>query len=308
MDVLPKSARFRALAILALAGLPPGLCAQTATVQKIALVNSPQGVEVEITCSAPINPQVQLIENPERLVIDFPQAVPGGSLRNLRVHRAEVKNVRVGLFAEHPPVTRLVLDLTGPQRYEVLPAANRILIKVGEAEPQQTARVTPVNFVPAAVPVPPVPQPAPRVMVRFQNGLLSIRADKASLAEVLSEVQRRTGADIPIPGGADQELVAANIGPMPADAALASLFNGSRFNFILVSSADNPAALRSVILTPKNGLPPGQVISAVSPAAGRAMAPPSPPAASDEDDSEDADEPQDQPQPPPAAEDQAQPH
>ena len=75
---------------------------------------------------------------------------------------------------------------------------------------------------------------------RGQRGRLRIRADHASLAEVLSEVQRQTGTDIPIPPGAAQEQIIAMIGPAPIREALVSLLNGSRFNFIMVDSESEP--------------------------------------------------------------------
>ena len=157
-------------------------------------------------------------------------------------------------------MTRVVLDLKSPQDYTLVPSGNSVLVRVGA---RATSRAT-LSPALAVVPAPPL-EPAPKVAVRYQHGLLSIWADKATLAEVLSEVHRCTGADIPIPAGADQELVAAKIDPLNAEEALASLLNGSRFNFILVGSATDPAALRSVILTPKSGIPAGQTISSVTP-------------------------------------------
>jgi hypothetical protein len=110
---------------------------------------------------------------------------------------------------------------------------------------------------------------------------LSIWADKVTLAELLNEVHRQTGADIPIPAGAEQELVVANLGPAPAPDVLASLLNGSRFNFIMVGSSENPAQLRSVLLSPKGGtMRQPFPYSPPVPIAG--TAPPSPPAPEDE--------------------------
>jgi hypothetical protein len=76
--------------------------------------------------------------------------------------------------------------------------------------------------------------------------MLSIHAEKATLAEVLFEVQRQTQAEIAIPAGAEQEGVVADIGPAPAREALAELLNGSKYNFIFVGDG---AALERVILT-----------------------------------------------------------
>ena len=82
--------------------------------------------------------------------------------------------------------------------------------------------------------------------VTFVNGMLRIRAEKATLAQVLFEVQRQTQAQIAIPAGAEQEEVVADLGPAPARDVLASLLNGSPYNFIFVG---NELSLERVILT-----------------------------------------------------------
>jgi len=86
----------------------------------------------------------------------------------------------------------------------------------------------------------------PLVTVTYANGMLRIRAEKATLAEVLFEVQRQTQAEIAIPSGAEQEEVFADLGPAPARDVLAALLNGSHYNFIFVG---NELTLESVILT-----------------------------------------------------------
>jgi len=92
----------------------------------------------------------------------------------------------------------------------------------------------------------PPPPPKPLVTVTFVNGMLRIRAEKATLAQVLFEVQRQTQAQIAIPAGAEQEEVVADLGPAPARDVLASLLNGSPYNFIFVG---NELSLERVILT-----------------------------------------------------------
>ena len=78
-------------------------------------------------------------------------------------------------------------------------------------------------------------------------------AHNVSLAQVLSEVQRKTGADIPIPSAAAQEQVVADIGLLPVRDALTALLNGSRFNFIMVGADNDPSKLKSLILTFRAG-------------------------------------------------------
>jgi hypothetical protein len=91
-----------------------------------------------------------------------------------------------------------------------------------------------------------VEAPKPAVAVTFENGMLRIRADKATLAQVLFEVQRQTQADIAIPAGAEQERVVVDLGPAPAREVLASLLNGSPYNFIFMG---DETTLERVILT-----------------------------------------------------------
>lgn len=255
------SLKRKTLAIaLALCGLQAAVTAQKSatTIQRVTVLGAGAHIEVEITASGPVTPQAQVITGPDRLIIDFPNAIPGSSLRNLAVNRGDVKNVRVGLFASAPPVTRVVVDLSAAPHYQVFPSGKTVIVKLspdGATPPLTSASaVVPMTTTPA-VPavVVPAPKPVPKFRVDFHNGNLTIWSDKATLAEILNEVHRRTGAEVPIPAGAEQERVAADMKPMPAREALATLLNGSRFNFVMVGSAQDSAQLRGVFLTPKTG-------------------------------------------------------
>jgi len=109
----------------------------------------------------------------------------------------------------------------------------------------------PANQIPAvsdtaAAAVVPAEPPPPVVTVSYDNGLLRIHAEKATLSQVLYEVQTKTGAEIAIPAGAEQEKVVGDFGPSPAREVLGSLLNGSPYNFIFVG---DELALEKVILT-----------------------------------------------------------
>ena len=172
--------------------------------------------------------------------------------RRLTRRRPAVKSIRVGLFGSNPPVTRVVLDLKVPQQYELFPSGKTVIVKLRPTIKPVAVLTTTAAKVssPIASPIEPI-KPVTKVEVEFRNGKLKIWADKATLAEVLYEVHSKTGADIPIPSGAEREQVVGNFGPAPAREAVASLLNGSGFNFILVASDTDPSQLRSVILTPK---------------------------------------------------------
>jgi AMIN domain len=266
--------------------------AANAHVQRVVVRGTGDAMEVEIqTSGAAVAPNTQAITGPDRIVVDFPGALPDAELRALKVNRGALKAVRSGLFFSNPPITRVVLDLTGPQSYQISTINNAVVVKLGSgkvvsdtqssvatrtetphatAAPVarlQTAALSTVHggstprisnavseatasLQPAAIEPPPPPKPA--VTVTFENGMLRIRTDKATLAQVLFEVQRQTQAEIAIPAGAEQEEVVADLGPAPARDVLGSLLNGSPYNFIFVGTE---MRLEQVLLTRRDSNP-----------------------------------------------------
>jgi hypothetical protein len=256
---------------LLLAGLCVPLAASIllaqASVRSVKVLGSKDAVEIEVAASDRIVPQTRVLTGPDRLVVDFPNAVPSSQLRSQSVDRGEVKDLRVGLFQSKPPVTRVVLDLKSAQSYQIFPYGRTVIIKVmGGAsvagavegssgggnypsEPATRPGLVITNYTPHAAPVSIVTAAQTPLDVTYRNGLLGIHANKVTLSEVLFAVQQRTGAEVSIAAGAEQEKVVADIAPAPAPEVLARLLNGSRFNFLILSAVDNPGQLDRVILT-----------------------------------------------------------
>jgi AMIN domain len=260
---------------------PAMAAGSAATIRHISVLGAGKNVELEITASQPLNPTAQAVKNPERLVIDFPGALPASDLQNVSVNRGDVRTVRVGLFTKDPPVTRVVIDLDAAQNYQLFPSGKNVIVKLSgleQAKPAALPQVPSANLgsaklaqVQAGSPLPaiatisyqparkrvtpqaqaPVPKPRPNMEVEYADGRLRIWANKANLSQVLYEVHRRTGADIPIPAGAEQEQVVTDIPPSPPRDAVSMLLNGSHFNFIIVGADNDPGKLKSVLLTPK---------------------------------------------------------
>jgi len=264
------------------------------SVRGIRVLSDRNAVEIEIESSDHLVPQTQLLPAPDRLVVDFPNAVPGNGLRSQSVNRGGVKDVRVGLFTANPPVTRIVFDLSAAQSYQVFPNGRAVIVKLNgpvpdaseegvDDFPPETPATRPglVNTNYAGRPLPfsnatrsngtrpdgtssdgtrsdatrsfATQMARPSLEVSFKNGQLAIHSNKASLSAILFAVHQRTGADIAVPAGAEQEQVAADIGPAPAAEVLAHLLNGSRFNFLILNSASDPRVLDRVILSPRDG-------------------------------------------------------
>ena len=168
-----------------------------------------------------------------------------------------------------------------------------------------------------AAPLPPLPleeMPAIPPQVEFQDGPLTIVSQNSTLADILKEVRKLTGAEFDVPSGATERVVTA-IGPGPARDVLAKLLNGTHFNYVMVGATDDPTVLERVVLTPKPA-PGTEVVAANGPVgSGRSVnaanrrpgaAAPPPPTVADEDGgdtdvagaTDDPDEPKPDQQPP----------
>src|SRR2546425_11868845 len=140
MYTFPKAALARFLSICvvapsyALAAIPQQIegaaSGQSATIRRVTVLGTRNDIEIEIDASQQVTPQTRVLTGPDRLVIDFPNAVPGSGLRNLSVNRGDVKDVRVGLFEANPPTTRVVLDLKAPQNFHIFPTGNMVIVKL----------------------------------------------------------------------------------------------------------------------------------------------------------------------------------
>ena len=126
--------------------------------------------------------------------------------------------------------------------------------------PQHHATKPAQITVPALVPAPATPSvPANDVAVpphvSYANGQLLIDARNSTLKDILSAVEQRTGAAFDIGSGDTSERVVGRLGPGPARDVLADLFNGSHFNYVMLSPAGDPSALMRVVLTPRSAAP-----------------------------------------------------
>ena len=159
----------------------------------------------------------------------------------------------------------------------------------------------PVSEVPQAPPPPPtLEQQAPTPpQVTYKNGQLAIDSRNATLSQVLRSVQAQTGASVEIPPGAGNERVVATLGPGQPKDVLASLLNGSKFNYVILGEANRPGSVQKVILMASTGGTPAAYVATT---AQNTPLPPQPPQAVEpppEDDYQQASEPEVENQPAP---------
>jgi hypothetical protein len=128
-------------------------------------------------------------------------------------------------------------------------------------KPHAKAKPSPTAVQPQQTPVvqqQPAPQPPPTPEhgpssppeVSLRNGQLTIVARNSTLGDVLNDVRRKTGASIDMPAPSNERVV-GQFGPGAPRDVMAQLLNGSHFDYVLVGSASDPAALKKVVLTAK---------------------------------------------------------
>jgi hypothetical protein len=86
--------------------------------------------------------------------------------------------------------------------------------------------------------------------VTYEQGQLTIIAGNSTLGDVLRAVHKQTGAEIEVPDA--KERVVTHLGPGPAQEVIAELLNGSRFNYVLLGSPQNPGVLTRVVLVARS--------------------------------------------------------
>jgi hypothetical protein len=103
----------------------------------------------------------------------------------------------------------------------------------------------------AALPAALAQVPPGTVTSTYDDGKLTVRARNARLIDVLYSACDLIGAQLSAPEDADQPVLRA-VGPARPREVLASLLRGSRFNYSISGSADDPNAVVSVTVFPKD--------------------------------------------------------
>src|SRR4029077_13187719 len=83
--------------------VPPAATKSPATVESVKVTTNGSGASVEIATSQPVALRSQVITDPDRLILDFPNAQPPSDLHTKLLNQGDVKGFRVARFSENPP-------------------------------------------------------------------------------------------------------------------------------------------------------------------------------------------------------------
>ncbi len=233
------------------------------TIRRVTVNTDSQGLKLEVSASSAVVPETQILNNPDRLVIDFPGSTMGSDLHDIAVNRDGVVRIRVGLFTSNPPTTRVVVDLKSAASYQLSSQGEKVLVRldtrpVGGVILSRSAVSTGQSLQTVSLPVQNVAPieplvPVSKIRVSFSEGLLHIHSDKATMNDVLTEIQRKTGTKMEFPADAAQDEVFADLGPASLRQVLTALLDGSRFNIVMVGSESDPNDVKEVHLTTRVG-------------------------------------------------------
>ena len=136
MTLSPKIVCVSVLAAVSAVTLPTNVAAQNAQIRHVGVASSGGVTEIRIETSKRVMPLTQVLTDPDRLVIDFPDALPVAELHSVAAHQGEVKGVRTSLLTAKPPMTRVVIDLRAAQDFRLVPAATSVTVRLlGNAPP-----------------------------------------------------------------------------------------------------------------------------------------------------------------------------
>jgi hypothetical protein len=152
---------------------PKPAASKIAVIKSLRIVRENDGQAVEILSTKPLVPSIQAIVNPDRLVIDLPNARLDIPQKKISVQADQISSLRADQF--QPNVARVVVDLLAPRAFTWDAAGNRLVVHLGKSPAE--AKASPAPGVPALSPVPP-----PTVSVVRAPGPLALASGDNSSA------------------------------------------------------------------------------------------------------------------------------
>lgn len=119
---------------------------ENAVIESLSVHPGKGELSFSVKLSQAVTPKLWSEREPDRIVMDFPGTLPGSTSRRITVGDGSVQTVRLSLYQEKPPVTRVVFDVaSGTRKPQVEPNGNELTIKfqTGAAAAAQVASTTP---------------------------------------------------------------------------------------------------------------------------------------------------------------------
>jgi hypothetical protein len=190
--------------------------------QKVNVLPGTNDIQIEISSSQAVTPNVSKLSSPARILVELPETVVATAQNKIPVGSSGVKGVRIGMDGKNPPTTSVVVDLEKEIAYDVAPGPSGkvTLILHTQGGASEVAK---------SAPAPAAPKPSPA---------------KAAVAKAAPE------AKTPAPKTADSKVMAAK-----ATAAAKSVTGAPKAEARAVATPAKPATTAS---TPVAAAKPAQ--------------------------------------------------
>lgn len=134
--------------------------------QKVNVVPGSNDIQIEISSSQAVTPNVSKLSSPARILVELPETTVATAQNKIPVGSGGVKGVRIGMDGKNPPTTSVVVDLENAIAYDVAPgpAGKVTLILHTQGGTPAVAKTAPAPAAPTAAPAKPavakaVPEP-----------------------------------------------------------------------------------------------------------------------------------------------------
>ncbi|MGZ4731810.1 MAG: AMIN domain-containing protein [Terriglobales bacterium] len=153
--------------------------------QKVNVVPGADGVQIEISSSQAVTPQVTKLTSPDRLLVELPETVVATAQNKIPVGSAGVKGVRIGMDGKTPPTTSVVVDLNSPLAYEMTPgAAGKLILTLhSQGGAPSVAKNSPAPAVKAPAPAAKASAPAVQASAKPAPAPAKVAVAKAPAAK-----------------------------------------------------------------------------------------------------------------------------
>jgi type IV pilus assembly protein PilQ len=203
------------------------------SINQVKLAQNGDQTEVNVVGSGRLNYHVSRLQNPNRLVLDFAGSHLKTSEKSIPSNLDPVREIRLAQFS--PEVSRIVIDLREPARYNVNAAGNSVTVvfarsaapaggAVKSVPADEPSNLTTVKALPSAsAPVPstaasPVVIPAPVAVLPVALTQSSAQLAAPAIAKDTASANSKTVAESPAPAASAPAAPAASPSAAPESA------------------------------------------------------------------------------------------
>ena len=149
----PSKPASTAPAPTAKAAAPKSSASSGNRLQKVNVVPGSEDIQIEISSSQAVSPNVSKLSSPARILVELPETTVATAQNKIPVGSGGVKGVRIGMDGKNPPTTSVVIDLEKAITYDVAPGpAGKLTLVLHTQGASAVAKSAPAAPAPKAAP------------------------------------------------------------------------------------------------------------------------------------------------------------